>query len=68
MCLRLKSISSLVTAVRKVCDSFRFLVVKYWGLALKHFRKCFLFCLYSEGRKRREPFSYLTWRLIFFSI
>lgn len=68
MCLRLKSISSLVTAVRKVCDSFRFLVVKYWGQALKHFGKCLLFSLHSEGKKRREPFSYSTWRLIFFSI
>lgn len=64
----LMSASSLVTTIRKVCDTFRFLVVKYWAQALKHFRKCFLLCLHSEEKKQREHFSHSTWRLIFFSI
>lgn len=37
MCLGLKSFFSLASAVRKVSDSFSFLVVKSQGQALKHF-------------------------------
>lgn len=57
MCLRLKSVSSLVTAIRKVCDSSRYLVVKNWEQALKPFRKCFLFCL--RGKETEGPFQLL---------
>lgn len=64
MCLRLKSVSSLVTAIRKVCDSSRFLVIKYWGQALKPFRKCFLFCL--RGKETKGALQLLDLEAYFF--
>ena len=51
MCLRLKSISSLASAIRKMSDSFRFLVVKSRGQALSGTFERASFSVYVQEKR-----------------